>query len=234
MKIGRVCGVALLLLLLGAGPVRGAGVEEIVVTASMVEEAYSEMPAITLKRKADFLVQKVRFVNDSRAPELRRTEIIDSIATFIKSARKEEGIEISYGEGFLLPVDLTDDSLEIVNDQKRIDTSSVDVYVKSAVAARPVKEQISKLRTFIANQKLMGRTEIERLGDIALSIVGPEQYRYQILKMITDENRQIRTIVGDECSITLSGLERRISWERTSVDELTLYVPYGTKVRCGK
>ena len=226
--------VAALLLGGTATTAQGAAVEEIVVTASMKEEGYNEMPAITLRHKADFLVQEVRFVNDSRSPDLRRTEIIESIAKFLQSARKKKGIELSYGEGFLLPVDLTDDSLQVINDRQRVDTSRVDVYVKSAVAASgSVKEQIAKLRAFIAEQKLVGRTEIETMGDIGLSIVGPEQYRYEILKSITDENERIRKIVGQSCSTTVSGLERRVSWERTSVDELTLYIPYGTEIKCG-
>lgn len=208
--------------------------EEVTVTGSRINEGYSEMPAITLKRKGDFLLQEVRFVNDSRSPDLRRKEIIDSIGKFIQSARGQSGIELSYGEGFLLPVDLTDDSLPIVNDKQRSDTNHVDVFVKSAVVeSRPVKDQVTSLRNFIAAQKLTGRTEIERRGDIGLSIVGPEQYRYEILRRITQENERIREIVGANCSITVSGLEGRVSWERTGVDELTLFIGYGTEVKCG-
>ena len=209
-------------------------IEEIVVTASMASDGYYDMPAITLKKKADFLVQEVRFVNDSRSPDLRKTEIINSISAFLRAARKSKGIELSYGDGFLLPVDLTDDSLQLINDRTRIDTNYVDIYVKSSVTdSVEVKEQISKLRSFIAKQKLSGRTEIEPRGDIGLSIVGPEQYRYEILRKITQENDRIRAIVGEQCSITVGGLEGRVTWERTSVDELTLYIPYGTEIKCG-
>ena len=192
------------------------------------------MPAITLVHKADFLVQKVQFVNDSRSPELRRKEILDSIAKFIQSARTEKGIELSYGEGFLLPIDLTSDSLQLINDRQRVDTSRIDVFVKSAVVGTgSIKLQIARLRAFIAEQKLVGRTEMETSGDIGLSIVGPERYRYEILKKITEENDRVRAIVGGVCAITLSGLERRVSWERTSIDELTLYIPYGSEMKCG-
>ncbi len=209
-------------------------IEEIVVTASMASDGYYDMPAITLKKKADFLVQEVRFVNDSRSPDLRKTEIINSISAFLRAARKSKGIELSYGDGFLLPVDLTDDSLQLINDRTRIDTNYVDIYVKSSVTdSVEVKEQISKLRSFISKQKLSGRTEIEPRGDIGLSIVGPEQYRYEILRKITQENDRIRAIVGEQCSITVGGLEGRVTWERTSVDELTLYIPYGTEIKCG-
>ncbi len=199
----------------------------------MASDGYYDTPAITLKRKADFLVQEVGFVNDSRSPELRKKEIFDSIGAFLAAARKSKEIELSYGEDFLLPVDLTDDSLQLINDRSRVDTNYLDIYVKSSVTdSTPVKDQISKLRAFISNQKLSGRTEIEPRGDIGLSIVGPEQYRYEILRKITDENGRIREILGEGCSITVGGLEGRVTWERTSVDELTLYIPYGTEIKC--
>jgi hypothetical protein len=151
----------------------------------------------------------------------------------MESARKQKGIEVSYGEGFLLPVDLTDDSLQFINDRQRTDTNYVDIYVKLAVdGSTPVKDQIARLRKFITDQKFAGRTELERQGDIALSIVKPEQYRYEILRKVAQENDQIRANVGKQCSITVRGLEGRVSWERTAVDELTLYIPYGTEVEC--
>ncbi len=223
------------LLLVSASPLAAEVLEEIVVTASSVSDGYYDMPAITLKRKADFLVQEIRFVNDSRSPDLRKQEIMGSIGAFLKAASRSKGIELSYGEGFLLPIDLSDDSLQLINDRNRVDTNYVDVYVKSSVTgARSVKAQISLLRGFIAEQKLVGRTEIEPRGDVGLSIVGPEQYRYEILRQITEENRRIREIVGADCAITVGGLEGRVSWERTSIDELTLYIPYGTEIKCGE
>ncbi len=54
--------------------------EEVVVTgirASM--DDFYDVPAVTIRKDADFLVQNIRLVNDSRAPELRKTEIIETI-----------------------------------------------------------------------------------------------------------------------------------------------------------
>ena len=211
-----------------------AELEEIVVTAQM-SGSYYDMPAVTLKKKADFLVQSIRLVNDSRSPELRKSEIIDTIRGLIESSKSVEGIALSYGDGFLTPVNLNDDSLQIIEDNKRVDTSYVNIFAKVALKdTRSAKKQISSLRKFISNAKLVGRTEIIPAGDIGLSIIGPEQYRYEILGKIASENRKIADSLGESCEFSLKGLQNRVEWERSGVDELTLYIGYESETTCDK
>lgn len=208
--------------------------QEIVVTGSRItrEDIYG-LPAIAVEKKADFLVQKIRMINDSRSPELRKKEIFGTIGNLKRSAQKIKGIELSYGEGFLVPVNLTDDSIQLIEDRKKKDTNHVDIFVKVALdESRSPKKQISELRSFIKNAKLQGRTEIESLNDIGLSIIDPDQYRYDILKEIAKENKKIKDIIGKDCGIDIGSLEQRVEWARTGVDELTLYISYNTVVSC--
>lgn len=208
-------------------------VEEVVVMGIRESFEYNEMPAITLKKKADFLTQEVRFINDSRDPELRKKEIISTIEAFIKESRKISNIALSYGDGFLAPVNLTDESLQIIEDNKRSDTSYVDIYIKVRLQENSdVKEKIAELRNFISRGKKAGRTELERQGDIGLSIVNPEKYRYEIIRKISEENSKIQEMVRGSCEVSISGLERRVQWERSEVGELTLFIPYGTELKC--
>ena len=210
---------------------QGQGLE-IVVTGSRITD-YDEMPAVTTKKDADFLVQEIRLVNDSRSPELRKSEIIKSINNLLISSKKIKGIELSYGEGFLTPVNLNDDSLQLVESRKRVDTNYVDIFVKVALnKKRSSKEQIAELRSFISKAKPVSRTEIEIKGDIGLTIVEPEQYRYNILKKINNENSKVKDIVGGSCEIKIMGLESRVMWERSGISELTLYIPYETDLTC--
>lgn len=212
----------------------GGAVEEIVVMGFRESLEYNEMPAITLKKKADFLTQQVRFVNDSRDPELRKREIISTIEAFIKESRKISNIALSYGDGFLAPVNLTDESLQIIEDRNRSDTSFVDIYIKVKLEENSrVKEKIAELKNFISKGKKTGRTELERQGDIGLSIVNPEKYRYEIIRKIFEENSKLQELVKGSCEVSVSGLERRVQWERSEVGELTLFIPYGTELKCG-
>lgn len=208
-----------------------AALEEIVVSGSRVDVDYYEMPAVTITKKADFLVQNIRLVNDSRSPDLRKAEIIETIENLFRRSRSMEGMALSYGRGFLEPINLDDESLQLLEDRQRIDTSYIDIYAKVALNPdRSSKAQIADLREFISGAKKAGRTEILPLGDIGLSIVGPEQYRYEIIEKIAAENVKVSQAMNADCEFTIGGLEGRVQWDRTSVSELTLYIPYGIEV----
>lgn len=229
----QILRVSILFAIFVSKLILATGMDEIVITGSRLSDDYDVMPAVAIERKADFLVQNIRLINDSRSPELRKEEIIKTIDNLLKASKKINGIKLSYGDGFLVPVNLNDDSLQIIEDRKRIDTSYVDIFVKVALnEKRSPKQQISELRSFISKAKLVSRTEIEAYGDIGLSIVGPEQYRYQIIKKITAENEKIKKAIGGDCNIKVSGLEGRVQWDRTDITELTLYIGYATEVTC--
>lgn len=223
----RFIGLLAILLANGAR----ADLQEIVVTG-MRSEGYGEMPAVTISKPADFLVQEIRLINDSRAPDLRRKELLATIEGMLKRAASEKNVALSYGgEGFLLPVNLTDESLDIIEDQKRTDTSSVDIYVKvTLVPGDDIKARIASLKKFIDRAQLAGRTEVMPLDDVGLSVVNPEKYRYDILAKIADENARLTKAMGEKCQVKVSGLEGRVKWERSEVAELTLYIPHEVEI----
>ena len=68
-----------------------------------------------------------------------------------------------------------------------------------------------------------------------MSIVGPEQYRYEIIQRIAGENAKVIEAMRADCEVAISGLEGRVQWERTSVSELALYIPHGMEIsNCSK
>lgn len=222
----------LLIMLIGLyATAAGADIQEVVVTG-MRSDGYSEMPAVTLSKPADFLVQQIRLTNDSRAPALRGKELLATIEGMLKRAASEKNVALSYGgDGFLLPVTLTDESLDIIEDQKRADTSSVDLFVKvTLVAGDDIKARIASLRKFIERSQLAGRTEVMPLDDIGLSVVNPEKYRYDILAKIAEENARLTKAMGEKCQVKVTGLEGRVKWERIELAELTLYIPYRVEI----
>ena len=226
IKIGFLFGLAA-----SVASAQDAALEEIVVTGSRVDVDYYEMPAVTVTKKADFLVQSIRLLNDSRSPNLRKSEIIETIENLIKRSKSMDGMALSYGQGFLEPINLDDESLQLLEDRQRVDTNYIDIYAKVELKSdRSSKAQISDLREFISGAKKAGRTEILPLGDIGLSIIGPEQYRYEIIEKIAAENAKVSRAMNADCEITIGGLEGRVQWERTSVSGLTLYIPYGMQV----
>ena len=68
-------------------------------------------------------MRKIRLVNDSRPSELRKQEMVKTLGNLIKASNKIPGIGLSYRDRFLMAVTLNDDSLHLIEDQKKSDTS---------------------------------------------------------------------------------------------------------------
>jgi hypothetical protein len=205
-----------------------AQLDEVVVTGSRISgDDYSRIPAVVLERRADFLVQRIRLTNDTRAEDARTKELHQTIRDMLSDAAKRPGIALSYGDEFLIPITPTAYEVPLTAGGKRADTSSTSIYVKMALGEKDnVPEAIAALRGFIKKARMSGRTEIEPEGDVGLSLVTPEKYRYTIIGKITEDAKKLHSTVGTQCKIRLSGLSNRVLWQRSDVSELTLYIPY--------
>ncbi len=219
--------VALILVTIFCSPA-WAQLEEVVVTGARVSgDDYSRIPAIVLEQRADFLVQRIRLTNDTRAEDARTKELHQTIRDMVGDAAKQSGIALSYGDEFLIPITSKDYEVPLADGGKRPDTSSTSIYVKMALGEKDdVPDAIARLRSFIKKGRVSGRTEIESVGDVGLSLVTPEKYRYRIIAKITEDAKKLHSTVGSQCKIRLSGLSNRVLWQRSDVSELTLYIPY--------
>lgn len=201
---------------------------EIVVTSSRVSgEDYSGIPAITLERRADFLVQQVRLTNDTRAADARRKELYQTIRDLLADAARKPGMALGYGDEFLIPITADNHEIPLHAAGQRPDTSSTTLYVKVALGPNDdVSKALSALSAFISKARVTGRTEIQPQDDVALSIVNPERYRYEIISQISADAKKLQASVGPQCRVSISGLSNRVSWQRSDISQLTLYIPY--------
>lgn len=201
---------------------------EIVVTGSRVSgDDYSGIPAITLERRADFLVQQIRLTNDTRAADARRKELYQTIRDLLADAAKKPGMALGHGDEFLIPITAENYEIPLQSVGQRPDTSSTELYVKVALGSNDdVSKALTALSTFISKARVTGRTEIQPQEDVALSIVNPERYRFEIITQISADAKKLQNAVGPQCRIGISGLSNRVSWQRSDISQLTLYIPY--------
>lgn len=209
-----------------------AQLDEIVVTGSRISgDDYSNIPAVTLVKRADFLVQEIRLTNDTRAADGRLRELRDTLRDLLASAARQPGMALGYGEEFLIPLTRPDQELPFDGAGKRPDTTSLSLYVKLALGPKDdVTASVERLAAFIRSARLAGRTEIEAQGDVALSIVKPERYRFEIIAQVAEDAKRLQAIVSAQCSVEIGGLSNRVSWRRSDVSELTLYIPYDVRI----
>jgi len=207
--------------------------EEVIVTGLMEADGYYEMPAVTLKKQGDFMVQSVKVINDSRDKSLREKEIRETLLALSESAKKNDDIQLAYGDEFLRTLNPNDKSLVFSKDSSRADTSYLYFSVKQKVnPKKPAAEQEALLVKFIKAAKKIGRTELDLSGEADLSIVNPEKYRYEVIKKIAEENQSLRQAIGQSCDIQLDGISNRVKWQRTGIIELVIYIPYRTQLLC--
>jgi hypothetical protein len=220
-------------LIVGASP---APAQEIVVTASRVRgvvDAAPSMPAVTLRRTADFAVQRVKLTGDTREAARRRDEIYAMIRGAIDLQGKY-GIELSTGTLVVEPLTIANyrDLPLQKDDDDRADTETTTFLVKTRLApGMDAKAALDRITKFVAAVPSVGRAELKAEGDMTLSVVKPEQYRGAIVDLIAADALANATKFGSDYGVEVRGLDRPVEWARASLTEVFLYLPSSYAVR---
>ncbi|MCW9000364.1 MAG: hypothetical protein OQK04_16765, partial [Kangiellaceae bacterium] len=171
--------------------------------------------------------QKVKLINDSRDKKKREKELYSTVRDILKAKNKDGKIEIGVGKDIVYPITLENLQLDFYKGG-RADTSMVYLFIKTPITKKLSAEVLSlRLDKFIDKLKMTGRTEVDRDGDLILSIINPEKYRNELLTLIAEELNSTKKIFGDSYKAEIDGISGALQWERASVSELRLYLEYG-------
>jgi hypothetical protein len=187
-------------------------------------------PYVTITQRADHLVTKVRVVCDTRDPGKREEELRQTLLNMIAEARRGQSISLSVGDDIL--VDFTDKMLDkvIVPDTKA-DTSDAYVVIKTDLGRTDTFDGATqRIKDYVDRTAKVGRTEILMNESFNLGLVKPERYRDALLAKIAEDAKQTAAVFGPGFSVSLEGLERRISWFQSGPLDLSLYISYNMTV----
>jgi len=210
--------------------------DEVIVLSPFVVSSSRDMgkPPIVVKKRGDFLLLEISLVNDTREPEKRRDEVYATLATMVRGIPQNSRIELFTREFTLSPSNY---QIPLVDVAEKRDTSSVTLYAKIPLSESDnVGPLADALRMFVRSIKPDGRTEVFH-GDLGLSIRNPEKYRYEVINAIATDVKRLREAFGDGFEIVVRGLDSRLTWERSSVSEVELFLPFSYEVfpvRSGK
>lgn len=192
-------------------------------------EAMAEMamPHITLRKRADSVVVDLFVRNDTRDAAARSAEMRQAL----------RGLEVrARGGGVTLAlIDATSGvvrpfSLEIaersITSGGAADTSALSIHLRTNVQVNDTIDTINaRIAAFVSAAPHPGRTELIA-GTVNLVLNNPEQYHAPLVTAISAEGRAITDQLGAGYGVTVTGLERQVSWKRTGELELTLFLPY--------
>lgn len=202
--------------------------QEVVVTAQRVEQDdyQRDMPAVGLRRTADFLVQEVIIRGDTRDPKQRATEIRQMLQKAIKMADKH-GVQLAFGGFILTPLTLQNlDDVTLTNDN-RPDSQKLEFLIKAPLGGSETGAAAQKrIEDYIEAVPEVGRAQMDESGDASLSIVGPDKYRTQIADKVMEDARTLAAKMGSGYAVTLEGLNMPVQWTRAGSSEVLLYIPY--------
>ena len=210
-------------------------------------------PVIGLRRAADNAVRQIEIASDSREEDMRRNEVEAMFLAGLDRA-KREGLSLVTGEFEVTEVtrenwrdlfpalagtpdpDADDDDYDDYDDEDEsgrvrpgyeddgsIATLRLRVRTRLTGSIADAQRRIS---TFVEAVPATGRSEIRQKGDLALTIVNPEQYRDEIYKRIAAAAQRAAGFYGPEYGAEITGLDREIAWAQVSNTEVFLYVPY--------
>ncbi|MFC4255039.1 TonB-dependent receptor [Altererythrobacter xixiisoli] len=201
---------------------------EIVVTGSRIEQDDYErdMPAVGLRRKADFLVQQVIIRGDTRDQTQRRQEIREMLRRAVQIAARE-GVQLAYGDYVLTALTLDNiDEISLQNDN-RPDSERLIFLVKAPLSGSETGSSAeARIARYIEAVPEVGRAQMDELGDATLSIIGPDSYRADIAKAIAADAHEMAGSIGADYAVQIEGLNMPVQWARSSPSEVLLYIPY--------
>ena len=209
----------------------GAG--EVVVTAQRREitDYDALVPVIGLRRLADYAVQPVRIVGDTREADRRRDEIFQMVKAAIDLAGKRDGIEIAIGDTVVEPLTLANYRNLRLRGDGRPDSERVEFLVKTRLqAGMDARTALDRITAFIKAVPPVGRAQLETAADLTLSVVRPDQYRDQIVELVAADARTLAGRFGPGYAAEVRNIDRPVEWTRDSLTEVFLYIPYALTI----
>ena len=204
------------------------GMAEVIVTATRRDsDGFDErVPAVGLKRIADFAVQEVSITGDTRDAGKRIAEVYQMIENAIRLAPKH-GVQLAYGQRTVEPLTLQNYKTLALSGAGRPDTSRAVFLIKvplGGTMSGVVAEK--KIAEFIKAVEPVGRAEFGNADDLTLSVVAPDQYRGAVADAIAADARTMAAKLGPDYGVEIEGLNRPVELTRASLSEVLLYIPY--------
>jgi hypothetical protein len=206
-----------------------AQVETVVVTAERLADSY-EAPHLSITKRADHVITHANVTCDTRDLSQRRAELKETLRNMIRAAAGTATISLGLGDKVV--GELSESNFDqIIEPDARADTSHAVVIIKTRVSADDtLNGAIQRITGFIEKVPKAGRTEVLRQGSWDLTIIGPEQYRDAILKLIVNDARHTADLFGAGNGIAIEGLEQQVAWYQKGPLDLGLFIPYKLKI----
>ena len=186
-------------------------------------------PAVSLRKKADYITLSLTLVNDARLSDARLTEIRRTVRMALESAKADGRIVLQDGRRVI-----DDDNFRVDPTSGRNDSSYFYLYLAIPITGKDSAEKLTDdLITFAKALKVEGRTLIT-VGQPGLSIKDVERFRMELVQAIAADVARTRAAFGPDVEFSVSGLDQTLLVRAVSVDEVDISLPYSFTIASPK
>lgn len=202
------------------------GLGEVLVTANRNNARFAQQdrPVIGLRRQADAAVMQITISSDTREEASRKKEIHTVLLSALDRAAGA-GLELVWGDYQLAPVTRANYATLPLEWAGRADTSKVVLLVKVRLAGSVTTAE-KQLTNFIKAVPDYNRATLGQSGKLMLTIVDPDQYREQVVRLVAEDAKRNAGMFGPDFSFNITGIDGQIGWSQVSNSDVFLYLPY--------
>ena len=223
----RALSASFLCVVLVSGTAVAQDAEELLVTTPRTERTV--IPGASLKRPADFVLQRLKVSNDNPDGKARKEEVLATLREMISAVAKDKTLELSLLADYrtVVPLKLEVAALKLTVGN-RVETSELVVCVKTKVlpGASNAAALFAKLKAFPSTFKPVGRSAVDVVGDVDVSIVNPPQYREHVIRLYAADSRLVTSSLGQDYRVVTRGIDRQLQWVREGMLDVLFFIPY--------
>ena len=185
--------------------------------------------AVSLEKDADYVSVSVEIQSSQKDPIEQIKEIKLAKNAIINKAKETEEIEIHEG-----PISLSATpekfSFAVSSGYYRGQSSTTQLNIMTKLDEKiDIYDCAIRIRHFLDSVKLPSKAELS-LGKIQLTVKNPEQYRAEILKKIGEDVEFVKSSIGHNGKVTISGLEQPVLVRQVDDRKVELFINYSMTI----
>jgi hypothetical protein len=206
--------------------------ERVVVTGSLITRDGSDIPYVSLRVPAEFVIFLLELETGTRSEAERTRELERTYATLIQRVSRTPGMILEAGDAYeSAPLETTAVREIITADDEDDERSQIQLVLTVEVRPGDTFPAIrARAEQMVAQVQPAGRVEIV-VGDAQyMGVNDPKKHREALLRQIAADTDLLQSLFGrgatGPAAVSLTGLERRVQSRPVGPLELEMYVEY--------
>jgi len=184
--------------------------------------------AIALPKKADFVSMPLSISSNQKNPNDRFSEIKQAQNMIMDAAKGNPNLIVHKGQISLSPKPLS--KMSSLSSFGHDRSSEAQFYVMAKLDEdTDIYKASSFIRQFIDSISMPGKSSTS-LGSIQLAVQNPEKYRTELLKEISKDVAFVKSTIGANGNISISGLEQPVLVRQVDDQMIELFINYSMTI----